>query len=95
MTTTKETFLRMCHNIYDKIHGKDNINKIFSPISEEQLNTIIHIYTKEFYKRIQLIENFISTIPDIDDRVKIKGGTELNTSAFYLNAMQHYTTGDY
>ena len=41
-----------------------------------------------------MIDQIIESIPDIDNRVKINGG-ELNTSAFYINAMQHYTTGDY
>tara|TARA_B100001142_G_C14089942_1_gene560885 strand:- start:280 stop:561 length:282 start_codon:yes stop_codon:yes gene_type:complete len=92
--TTKETFIRMCHTIYDGIHGKEKINKIFAPISEEQLQIIMKIYNREFYKRIKMIDQFIESIPDIDNRVKINGG-ELNTSAFYINAMQHYTTGDY
>ena len=93
--TTKDNFIRMCHTIYDGIHGKEKINKIFGPISEDQLKTIIKIYNQEFYRRVRLIENFIESIPDIDNRIKINNGCELNTSAFYLNAMQHYTTGDY
>ena len=56
---------------------------------------MIKIYNEEFYRRIQLIEVYIDNIPNIENRVKLKGGGELNTSAFYLNAMQHYTTGDY
>ena len=91
----RDTFISMCHILYDKIHGVDNIKKIFEPISEEQLRKMIKIYNEEFYRRIQLIEVYIDNIPNIENRVKLKGGGELNTSAFYLNAMQHYTTGDY
>jgi len=93
--TTKETFIRMCHTIYDGIHGKEKINKIFNPISEEQLKIIIKIYNEQFYKRVHLIDRFIESIPEIDNRIKIGDGGEMNTSAFYINAMQHYTTGDY
>ena len=93
--TTKETFIRMCHTIYDGIHGKEKISKIFNPISEEQLKIIIKIYNEQFYKRVHLIDRFIESIPDIDNRIKIGDGGEMNTSAFYINAMQHYTTGDY
>ena len=93
--TTKETFIRMCHTIYDGIHGKEKINKIFNPISEEQLKIIIKIYNEQFYKRVHLIDRFIESIPDIDNRIKIGDGGEMNTSAFYINAMQHFTTGDY
>ena len=93
--TTKETFIKMCHTIYDGIHGKEKINKIFNPISEEQLKIIIKIYNEQFYKRVHLIDRFIESIPDIDNRIKIGDGGEMNTSAFYINAMQHYTTGDY
>ena len=93
--TTKETFIKMCHTIYDGIHGKEKINKIFNPISEEQLKIIIKIYNEQFYKRVHLIDRFIESIPEIDNRIKIGDGGEMNTSAFYINAMQHYTTGDY
>ena len=91
----RDNFLSMCHTLYDKLHGEDNIKKIFEPINEEQLIKMIKIYNEEFYKRVNLIEVYIANIPNIKNRVKLKGGGELNTSAFYLNAMQHYTTGDY
>ena len=93
--THRDKFLSMCHTLYDKIHGEDNIKKIFEPINEEQLIKMIKIYNEEFYRRVNLIEVYIANIPNIEKRIKLKGGAELNTSAFYLNAMQHYTTGDY
>ena len=93
--THRDKFLSMCHTLYDKIHGEDNIKKIFEPINGEQLIKMIKIYNEEFYRRVSLIEVYIANIPNIEKRIKLKGGEELNTSAFYLNAMQHYTTGDY
>ena len=93
--THRDNFLSMCHTLYDKLHGEDNIKKIFEPINEEQLQKLINIYNEEFYKRVNLIEVYIANSPNIKNRVKLRGGGELNTSAFYLNAMQHYTTGDY
>ena len=91
----RDKFLSMCHTLYDKIHGEDNIKKIFKPINEEQLRKMIKIYNEDFYKRINLIEEYIKSLPNIKNKVTLQGGGELNTSAFYLNAMQHYTTGDY
>ena len=93
--THRDNFLSMCHTLYDKIHGEDNIKKIFEPINEDQLIKMIKIYNEEFYRRVNLIEVYIANIPNIEKRVKLKGGEELKTAAFYLNAMQHYTTGDY
>ena len=93
--TIKDIFIKMCHPIYDGIHGKEKIHKIFDPISEEQLKIIIKIYNEQFYKRVHLIDRFIESIPEIDNRIKTGDGGEMNTSAFYINAMQHYTTGDY
>lgn len=91
----KANFISMCHRLYDNIHGKEKIKKIFEPISEDQLSNILKIYNDDFYKRINLIEAYIANAPNIENKVKLKGGGELSTSAFYLNAMQHYTTGDY
>lgn len=93
--SNKSNFITMCHSIYDNIHGKEQIEKIFHPIDEKQLDIIINIYNQAFYKRIQLIEKYIESIPDIDNKVKLKNGNELHTSAFYVNALQHYTSGDY
>ena len=49
--TSRDKFIKMCHSIYDSIHGKEKIVKIFHPINEEQLNVILQIYNKEFYHR--------------------------------------------
>ena len=45
--------------------------------------------------RINLIEEYIKSLPNIKNKVTLQGGGQLNTWAFYINAIQHYTTGDY
>jgi len=93
--TNKEQFIKMCHSIYDNIHGKDKIKTIFYPISEEELNVIIKIYTTQFYTRISLIEKYLNSLPKIKNKVTLTDGSRLDTSAFYINALQHYTMSDY
>ena len=93
--TNKEQFIKMCHSIYDNIHGKDKIKTIFYPISEEELNVIIKIYTTQFYTRMSLIKKYLNSLPKIKNTVMLTGGGCLDTSAFYINALQHYTTSDY
>ena len=85
----------MCHSLYDNIHGQEKITKIFHPISEEHLINIINIYNQHLFKRMVSIEKYIENIPEIENKIKLKGGAELHTSAFYINAVQHYKTGDY
>ncbi len=93
--THREQFIKMCHSIYDNIHGEARTKSIFHPISEEELIHIIKIYNTEFYKRISLIESYLNTLPKIENKITLTDGTRLDTSAFYLNALQHYTTSDY
>jgi len=93
--TEKEQFIKMCHNIYDNIHGEARTKSIFYPISEEELIYIIKIYKTEFYKRMSLIKDYLKSLPKIENKIILDDGTILHTSAFYLNALQHYTTNDY
>jgi len=93
--TNKEQFIKMCHSIYDNIHGKDKIKTIFYPISEEELNDIIKIYTTQFYTRMFLIKKYLNSLPKIKNKVTLIDGSCFDTSAFYINALQHYTTNDY
>ena len=44
----KDAFIEMCHNIYDPIHGKELVKKIFYPIKESELIILIKIYNNEF-----------------------------------------------
>ena len=92
--TNKEQFIKMCHSIYDNIHGKEKITKIFNPINEEQLQAIIKIYKGDVLLRSNRINKYIEKIPAIENRVELEDGA-LNTSAFYLNAVQHYICKDY
>ena len=91
----RERFIKMCHSIYDNVHGEAKTKSIFYPISEEELNYILKIYNTEFYKRMSMIENYIKSLPQIENKITLRDGTTLDTSAFYLNALQHYTTNDY
>jgi len=89
--TNKEKFIKMCHSIYDNIHGEDKIKTIFYPISEEELNNIIKIYTTHFYTRMYLIKKYLNTLPKIKNKITLTNGRKLDTSSFYINALQHYT----
>jgi hypothetical protein len=84
----------MCHSLYDNIHGREKITKIFYPISEEQLQEIIKIYKADIFLRSNLIDKYLEKIPEIENRVQIEDGV-LNTSTFYVNAVQHYISNDY
>ena len=88
-------FISMCHSLYDHLHGKEQISKIFNPISEEQLSAIIRIYDQQLFKRMCLIEEYIEKIPEIENKIKLKNGGELHAANFYINAIQHYNTKDY
>ena len=76
-------------------HGEAKTKSIFYPISEEELIHIIKIYKTQFYKRMSMIENYLKSLPKIENKITLTDGTTLDTSAFYLNALQHYTTHDY
>ena len=91
----RSKFISMCHSLYDHLHGKEQISKIFNPISEEQLSAIIRIYDQQLFKRMCLKEQYIETIPEIENKIKLKNGGELHAANFYINAIQHYNTKDY
>ena len=44
---------------------------------------------------MSMIENYLQSLPKIKNKITLSDGTTLDTSAFYLNALQHYTTNDY
>tara|TARA_B110001450_G_scaffold55839_1_gene52434 strand:+ start:256 stop:540 length:285 start_codon:yes stop_codon:yes gene_type:complete len=91
----KDTFITMCHTIYDEIHGKEKVKKLFYPIKEVELNILINIYNNEFYKRPRMIQKYIESINTIENKIKLFGDKELDTSLFYINALQHYINKDY
>jgi hypothetical protein len=93
--SNKDTFITMCHTIYDEIHGKEKVKKLFYPIKEVELNILINIYNNEFYKRPRMIQNYIESINTIENKIKLFGDKELDTSLFYINALQHYINKDY
>lgn len=91
----KDTFITMCHIIYDGVHGKEKVKKLVYPIKEEELTTLITIYNNEFYKRPIMIQKYIESIDTIKNKIKIIGNKESDTSLFYINAIQHYINKDY
>ena len=93
--SNKDTFITMCHTIYDEIHGKEKVKKLFYPIKEVELNILINIYNNEFYKRPRMIQNYIESINTIENKIKLFGDKELDTSLFYINALQHCINKDY
>ena len=68
----KDTFITMCHTIYDEIHGKEKVKKLFYPIKEVELNILINIYNNEFYKRPRMIQNYIESINTIENKIKLE-----------------------
>ena len=76
----KEHFLKFCHELYDKLHGKEKINAIFD-IPESQLCIMMEIYCQNFMSRLIKINNFINENTEIKDNL---------ASSFYVNAFQHY-----
>ena len=93
--TERAQFIKMCHTIYDNVHGEARTKSIFHPISEEELIYIIKIYNTEFYKRMSMIKNYLNSLPKIENKITLVDGSKLDTSSFYINALQHYTTSDY
>ena len=91
----KDAFIEMCHNIYDPIHGKELVKKIFYPIKESELIILIKIYNNEFYQRAYMIQKYIESINTLKNTIKIYESRELDTSVFYINAIQHFTNKDY
>ena len=91
----RNKFISMCHSLYDNLHGKEQITKIFHPISEYHLSAIIEIYDQQLFKRMYMIEEYIETIPEIENKIKLRNGSELHAANFYINAIQHYHTKDY
>ena len=59
------------------------------------MSAIIEIYDQQLFERMCMIEKYIETIPEIENKIKLKNGGELHSSNFYINAIQHYHTKDY
>ena len=76
----KQHFLNFCHGLYDKLHGKEKINKIFD-VPEPQLSIMVQIYRQYFIERLNKINNYINDNTEIKDNL---------ASSFYVNAFQHY-----
>ena len=73
-------FLVFCHSLYDRIHGKEKIDKIFS-ISQQNLSDINRIYYTTYISRLTNIENYILYNTKIKDNM---------AASFYVNALQNF-----
>tara|TARA_B100000035_G_C20898568_1_gene508317 strand:+ start:208 stop:498 length:291 start_codon:yes stop_codon:yes gene_type:complete len=78
----KNNFLEFCHNLYDKLHGKEKINKIFD-IEVAHINNLFYLYKTNFIWRENKIFNYIKNHTIIKN-------CDYNASLFYVNAFQHY-----
>lgn len=78
----KNTFLEFCHNLYDKLHGKEKINQIFD-IDVKHINKLFYLYKTNFIWRENKIFNYIKSYTNISTN-------DYNASLFYVNAFQHY-----
>ena len=78
----KNNFLEFCHNLYDKLHGKEKVNKIFD-IDVSHINNLFYLYKANFIWRENKIFNYIKINTNI-------GNNNYNASLFYVNAFQHY-----
>ena len=76
---SRESYLQNCHNIYDKIHGEDKINKIFNIITHNVLMDFIDIY-----------KNNIFRIANFEKYFKINSKLNKEYIPFYVNSIQHY-----
>ena len=65
---TVKIFINMCHNLYDKIHGKNKINCIFNNFSDENLIKLINIYNSTFIDRHTCIKKFASENEMLDEK---------------------------
>jgi len=77
---TVDKFIIMCHNIYDKIHGKNKINYIFNNFNQEILQQLIKIYNSTFLDRHTCIKKFASENEMLDEKYV----------EFYINSIQHF-----
>ena len=78
----KNNFLEFCHNLYDKLHGKEKVNKIFD-IDVVHINNLFLLYKTNFIWRETKIFNYIKIYTNINC-------SNYNATLFYVNAFQHY-----
>ena len=59
--------MKFCHTLYDELHGEKKVNEIFD-ISEEKINDINKLYSKNIFTRFVKIHNYIKMYTKIDDK---------------------------
>ena len=85
-TATSEivkTFISNSHLLYDELHGKDQITKIFNSISNQQLKEMIIIYQNS---------HVIHRLNNMEIYVKNSENLKNQAISLYVNALQHFLT---
>lgn len=75
-----QDFIDMCHTLYDDIHGKEKINKIFNIFDEHTLDTLSFIYKTTFLERHYYIKKYANKNDNLNEEYIY----------FYINALQHF-----
>ena len=52
-------FISMCRTIYIPIHGEELVKRVFSSLTEDKLNQMVHIYRECPAFSWQNIENYL------------------------------------
>ena len=74
-------FIYNCHMMYDTIHGKEQIIKIFNSIKKNQLIILINIYqTSDIHLRWHNIYKYIENTDNLSNK---------EATSFLINAIQH------
>jgi len=78
-------FKKMCHSIYDPIHGEKKISEVFNHIDNNTFNKLIIIYQNTFLDRYNEIKKYARKNKVLD----------ISNTDFYVNSIQHFIEKDY
>ena len=87
-------FISMCRTIYIPIHGEELVKRVFSSLTEDKLNQMVHIYRECPAFSWQNIENYLMK-NNSKNTIILDNGRQVSVSTFYSNAIQHYILKDY
>ena len=84
MEHTRE-YIKMCHCIYDPIHGEKKISEVFNSIDNNTFTKLLIIYQNTFLDRYNEIKKYARKNKVLD----------INNTDFYVNSIQHFIEKDY
>lgn len=87
-------FISMCRTIYIPIHGEELVKRVFSSLTEDKLNHMVHIYRECPAFSWQNIEKYLME-NNSKNIIILDNGKQVSISTFYSNAIQHYILKDY